>query len=345
MVTTDLRKAVAQASTKHKDLGKTDPHNAVSTEKWIQKYGVPYTELLKIPLRQINWRESRNNQARPDSIIKSNVERYAQAMKEGDVFPPVVGHLEGDKVVLIDGNNRDAAARMAQGADGFLYGFLVGPKVSSATIFTMMVDANAHHGETPSEEWRLEQAIHLQDFGLTAEQAARAAKVRPGVFSRYKRELSAYARAEANRVKGFDKIQSANGRVQLATIKLESVFGQASQVAVDTDMSLSEIKAFTDAIKQCPNESMMLELVYETRTARELEARRVKAGGARTATNNKLLSLTTGIGKIMHADVAKIASMAETDDDIALISKKCEEAATKLLDIMDALKKRSERRG
>lgn len=343
MVTSDLRKAVEQATPKHKDLGKTDPHNAVSTEKWIQKYGIPYTVLLKIPLSKINWRESRNNQARPKAVVPENVARYEQAMKEGDVFPPVVGHLEGDKVVLIDGNNRDAAARNVQGASGFLYGFLV--VANSATIYTMMVDANAHHGETPSEEWRLEQAIHLQDFGLTAEQAARAAKVKPGVFSRYKRELAAYARAEANRVKGFENIQSGNGRVQLATIKLETVFGQASQVAVDTDMSLSEIKAFTDAIKQCPSESMMLELVSETRKARELEARRVKAGGARTATNNKLLSLTTGIGKIMHADVSKIAAMAETDEDIDLISSKCEEAATKLLDIMDALKKRSERRG
>lgn len=294
-----LNKQVSEATSAPKsDLGDEAASSAAAVERWIQKFDVKYSRLLDLPLSQIDERRSRQNQAREVAVIDDSVNRYAAALKSGDMFPPVVGFYSSGKVVLIDGNNRDAAHRKVSAQT--IRAFVLDPETPSETIHLMTVDANAHHGVTPSLQWRLSQANHLMNIGHSQEAACEATAVSKYQLNDYRRSVTAEQRARALRINDFAGLATIT-KVKLGALPSDPVFASAARAVIDTDMKSAEVIEFVKRVKAEPSESQMITAVQAVVMERQMEQKARAALGKKSQIKSPKQGLITGLGKIMHA--------------------------------------------
>lgn len=332
-----LKKKVAEATSSPKqDLGAVGACDSASVEQWLQKFGVKYSHLLNLPLSQIDEKRSRQNQAREVAVIEDSVNRYATALRNGDQFPPVVGYLAGGRVVLIDGNNRDAAHRKVHGAAGTIKAYVLDPETPSETIHLMTVDANSHHGVTPSLQWRLTQANFLVGIGHSMDSACAAAAVTKAQLQDFRRAINAEQRAKSLKVHDFASLPTSS-KMKLGALASDPVFIQASRVAIDTSMKSDEVAHFVREIKAKTDESGMIGYIGTVAEKRKMEAAAIAALGKPVQIKSPKQGLITGIGKIMHAQPGDIARSVVTDNERAELVKRCNEAGERLMEIMIAL--------
>lgn len=332
-----LKNRVAEATTSPKqDLGRVDQCDTATVERWLQKFGVKYSHLLDLPLSQIDEKRSRQNQAREVAVIDDSVSRYATALRAGDKFPPVVGYLAGGKVVLVDGNNRDAAHRKVHGAGGTIKAYVLDPETPSETIHLMTVDANSHHGVTPSLQWRLTQANFLAGIGHSLDAACAAAAVTKSQVQDFRRAINAEQRARSLKIHDFMPLPNS-AKMKLGALPADPVFIQASRVAIDTHMKVEEVSHFVRDIKAKPDETAMIAYIGTVAEKRKMEAAAIAALGKPVQIKSPKQGLITGLGKIMHAEPADIARSVVTDNERAELIKRCNEAGERLMEIMIAL--------
>lgn len=332
-----LKKKVADATTDPKqDLGAAGQCDTATVERWLQKFGVKYSHLLDLPLSQIDEKRSRQNQAREVAVIDDSVSRYATSLRNGDKFPPVVGYLAGGRVVLIDGNNRDAAHRRVLGAAGTIKAYVLDPETPSETIHLMTVDANSHHGVTPSLQWRLTQANFLLGIGHSLDAACTAAAVTKSQIQDYRRAINAEQRAKALKVADFLPLP-VTSKLKLGALPSDPVFIQASRVAITTHMRADDVAAFVRDVKAQPDESAMIAHIGQVAAKRKMEAAAIEALGKPVQIKSPKQSLITGLGKIMHAEPGDIARSVVTDNERAELVKRCNEAGERLIEIMIAI--------
>lgn len=150
------------------------PSNEV--ERWIESFGVTWEYVPDLPVEQIDKKSSLSNQARRDPRDNETVRVYAEAMKAGAVFPPLVGYRKpnGD-VVWLDGNHRSEAAVLRHLPTVACY--LV--NTSDQMLLTdMLASANATlNGKEAAKQDRLYHAMRLVDAGYPKRHAGRMAGV------------------------------------------------------------------------------------------------------------------------------------------------------------------------
>lgn len=330
-----LKNQVDRATSEPKqDLSKTGSCDTASVERWLQKFGVQYSHLLDLPLARIDEKKSRQNQARETAVIDDSVNRYVAALKSGDEFPPVVGYLNGTRVVLIDGNNRDAAHRRA--GMQTIRAYVLSPDTPSETILAMTVDANAHHGVTPPLPWRIQQAVHLISLGFSIDQVVEWSAVTANQIKDYRRITQAEQRAKTLRVHGFSELP-AYAKLKLGAVTSEPVFIQASRVAIDTSMTVADVTEFIRDLKTYPDEKTQVEFIGETADRRKMEANARSALGKKPPIKSPRQGLITGLGKIMAADPAAIARSTLTDVERHELIKRANDAGERLIEIIIAL--------
>ena len=83
-------------------------------EDELSKRGITFTFEAKVSPEEFDRERSRNNQARFEALDEAQVETYTEAMKRGDVFPPVVAYKRAGLYVVVDGNHRLEAASRAK---------------------------------------------------------------------------------------------------------------------------------------------------------------------------------------------------------------------------------------
>lgn len=114
------------------------------------------------------------NQARLESLNEEAVERYQADMERGDIFPPILVHRRktkrGEKLVILGGNHRTAAARKAKRKH--LSAYVI--EADGDAVLRLMYEDNRRHGLPPTDEERVMAAQHLMEIGDTIHEAARA---------------------------------------------------------------------------------------------------------------------------------------------------------------------------
>lgn len=307
----------------------------VEVEAWLQRHGVQYAPAVEIPMHLIDEKRSRGNQARKDPIVAESVDRFAAAMRAGTAFPPIVCYPCGGRVVIIDGNNRQAAARKA-GRDTIV-GFVVADDTPSELIQLLTVEANAHHGVTPELSWRVKQAVHLTSLEYSDQQAADAAGITIAQLRGARAVAAADERARALRVANFTEIP-ATARQVLGAIRDEPVFYQAAKTALETAMSTEEIRAFVRQVKALPSEGARIEFIGLVAKERGIErATRKAVTKTLGRVNSPKQSLVTGIGKVLAVDEAALVRQIVTSHDRDQINNRIKLLARKVAALQVAM--------
>jgi hypothetical protein len=144
-------------------------------EEYLDKKGVSWTFIDSIDPGAFDAEKSAKNNARFIALDERRVEEYAEAMKRGDNFPPVIAYKGsgGGKYLNADGNHRLHAAIKA---DMPLKAYdITGAKPETLVIISF--EANTRHGLPTSEEERVQQAIYLINMGATIKAAAATVNV------------------------------------------------------------------------------------------------------------------------------------------------------------------------
>ena len=150
------------------NMNPTEPSAHVA--RWIETYDVEHN-LMELSLDKIDERASLHNQARRQPLDQDVVAVYAEAMKAGAVFPPLVGWEGSNGVVLCDGNHRFAAAKHAGASDIYVY---VLQTDDDRIKLAMVASANPIlNGYGADEEDKYRHGIMLVGQGLSVPVAAR----------------------------------------------------------------------------------------------------------------------------------------------------------------------------
>lgn len=301
---------------------------ATGVEAWLQRRGVRYAPATGIPMHMIDTKRSRLNQARRDPIVTESVDRFAVAFRQGRMFPPIVVYPLGNKLVIIDGNNRHEAASRAKREH--IFGIIIDEKTDSDLIQLLTVEANASHGVTPPLEWRLRQAFHLCEIGHHDDVAAEAAGITTVQLKNARAAAEAESRAKILRIHGFSDL-SATSKLYLNSIKLEPVFYAAGKLAADYKLTIEQIRDMCRAVKSGRAESEQLSIVAEQQ--RLLIAENAAKSALKKRVNSPRTALVTGIGLITNMDPRALVSQIRTVHDRDVIRARLEEVVNKILEV------------
>lgn len=305
-----------------------DVGSAVAVEAWLQRRGVRYAPPTGIPMEMIDTRKSRNNQARKDPIVEDSVKRFAIALKNGRTFPPIVVHPYGNKLVIIDGNNRHEAAISAKRE--YIYGIVIDETTDSNMINLLTVEANASHGVTPPLDWRIKQAFHLVANGHGDDLSAEAAGVTVQQLRNARAAKEAEERAAILRVHRFGDL-ATTAKQYLNGIKNEPVFYAAAKLTVDSGLTLQQVMDLCRAIKTGKSEADQLSIVAEQHKLLIAENAAKKAQSKRV--NSPKNALVAGIGLVMNLDPKALVGQIRTTHDRDLIRQRLREVEDKILAI------------
>jgi ParB-like chromosome segregation protein Spo0J len=305
----------------------TDIAAAVEVEAWLQARNVAYAPAAWIPMNLIDVKRSRANQARRDPIVTESVDRFAVAMRAGHHFPPIVVYPDGGKLVIIDGNNRQAAASRA-GLEQ-IWGIVVSEETPSELIQLLTVEANARHGVTPELAWRVQQAFSLVGMGWTDQDAADAAGLSVAQLRAARSVQEADYRARNLRITGFQQMP-ASSKQALGAVKDDAVFTQLSRIAIDSAMTTEEIREVTRALKNLNSEQARLEHLAAVRKERTAQRAVKRAPGKHSRLTSPRIALSAGIGKIIAIDATALAKQVVTGKDRDLLVARLSEAKKKI---------------
>lgn len=330
-----LAQASKQASTAVAVEPTCDASEAIDSqvERFLQLHGIRYAPKTMFPIGAVNEKASLSNQARDVPLIPENVDRYAQAIKQGDYLPPLIVFKQGDAVVIVDGNNRYAGHKRA--GSQFFPAFLIAEDTPSELIALLTVAANNNHGETPSIQWRLKQAAYLVSIGYSTDQAADAAGVTKHRLGDFQATMRADARAKDMKISGFTDL-AASSRMSLGRLPLDSVFYQAARTVIDTEMGTEDVRLLIKGIREQSTEAAMIEHIGKVAGDRKLEAKKREAGG-KGKVKSPVMSLNAALGMIMNVDGGAIARQVLTDTDRQLIIRRLDAAGEKLIELQLAL--------
>lgn len=305
----------------------------VQVEAWLQRCGVRYAPPTAIPMSMIDEKRSRNNQARRDPLVGESVERFATSFRAGKAFPPIVVYPVGNRLVIVDGNNRHEAAKRAKLE--FIYGIIISAATSSEMITLLTVEANASHGVTPPLEWRVTQAFHLVSLGHGDERAAEAAGITLTQLRNARAARDAEQRAKALRIHGFADIPMT-GKQYLNGVKLEAVFHLAAQTAVNSKLTIDQIRDMCRKVKMGRSEHEQLAILSEAQELMLVENAAMKVANSRRVSSPKT-SLVTGIGLLNKIDPSALVNQIRTVSDRDLVMQRLKDLETKILDLQVAM--------
>lgn len=306
--------------------------SATQVEAWLQRRGVRYAPATGIPMNMIDTKRSRLNQARKDPIVTESVERFAAALKQGRLFPPIVVYPVGNKLVIVDGNNRHEAASRAKRE--FIYGIVIDEETDSDLIQLLTVEANASHGVTPPLEWRIKQAFHLCSLGHGDDVAAEAAGITNSQLRNARAAAEADSRAKILRIHGFADLP-ATSKMYLNGVKLEPVFYAAGRLAAEYKLTIEQVMGLCRAIKSGKSEAQQLGIVAEQQ--RLLISENAAKSALAKRVNSPKNALVAGIGLVLNVDPDALVSQIRTVHDRDVILKRVKDMEEKLLTLMIAM--------
>jgi len=297
---------------------------SAETEAWLSSHGAEF-ELQTIDLADINEARSLRNQARFQALDEHLVGTYAEAMQGGAKFPPIVVAKGPGGFLILDGNHRYAASRVA-GKETISAYVVKGASDRQLSILTF--DANTRHGMPTTPEERKAHAVYLVDTaGVSQNDAARMLNV-PRQELRYELSIARTDRRLALlEVERRTELNRTN-RSRLDNVRSDVVFKALAELTILAKISQGDLSDLITKINDAPSESAQMALVDE---ARERYAARIKLTVGGRSVPRSMLRLNRAIAYAESLDPADVDRTLFGDDE-----------RTALLDRLRAAKSRLE---
>lgn len=326
---TDWLRRQARKVEEHSTLAVSEETaSAIQVEAWLQRRGVKYAPPTGIPMSMIDEKRSRQNQARREPLVQESVDRFANSFRAGTPFPPIVVYPLGNRLVIVDGNNRHEAAKRAKVE--YIYGIIIDPTTDGDLIQLLTVEANRSHGVTPPVEWRIRQAFHLVSIGHSDEMAAEAAGITIVQLRNARAAQEADQRAKALRIAGFSDLP-ATTKQYLNGIKLEPVFHAAAVLAADAKLTIEQVRDICRKVKTGRSEGEQLAILAEQHQQLVAESAVKQALSKRVSSPKN--SLVSGIGLVMKVDPRALVNQIRTVNDRDIIANRLRELVDKILEV------------
>jgi len=234
-------------------------------EKWLDSNGVPFSfHEEPIPMTDIDLERSLQNQARYKELDHGKVVQYAEAMVNGDQFPPIILNRTSAraKYLNVDGNHRINAAAHNE-YDAWDYGWYeINVKAQMFTLLAMQ--ANTKHGLPTDNDERARQAVYMIDNGSTVGQAAAALSVPVRDVERRLQKVKQERRvAEAGiSMSIWEKIANPS-KTKLATIFTNEGFSAATELTHKAALTISEVGEMVAAVNATRTGSTQRKIVAD----------------------------------------------------------------------------------
>lgn len=317
-------------------------------EAELVELGVRY-EKKRIRVDQINERESRKNQARPVAIEPETVDKYAVAMRAGDVFPYLLLMSIGEKYLILAGNHRHGAYKKTGVKD--FGAFVVDRKTPAEIVDLLVLSTNAKNALPVDAEWRSKQAVQLLKVGVARDLVLKKSGLAPITLTMAEKAAEASLRAARLDVAGFDDL-SLDPQYHLGMLEDDDLFVEAARLvasysyagtrapateeeraAKKASIAQKEIRDLVKALKQLDVREAFSHLGL---IAEEWENRRAR-GRVRPTKAGELQNFVTGAGKFTAVDIAKLAGAARTPEDRASIRQWIDKVVQKAVEIEEGV--------
>jgi len=240
------------------------------------KYHVKWSYVPQVPIAKFDLNKSQHNQARFEPIDPHTVEQYADAVKRGDKFPPVIAWrpTPRGRLVIIDGNHRLSAHTRAETPVDV---YEVDRDTDPRTVALMTFSFNTKHGRPTSEAERLSQAVYLVDNGASIDHAAAAVNLPSKALKKALARNAADRRADevGLRRNEWDTLTSTV-KNRLKDIATDEGFEDAARLAYDARLGAEEVFELVATLNATKSGKRQSAIIHKYR---ELHAERIQAGG------------------------------------------------------------------
>ena len=222
---------------------------------------------------------------------KATVDRYSQQMKSGATFPAIVVN---DRYEIVDGNSRWIAAQRNRRETIAAY---VCSDLSALQARSLSVELNQSHGLSMTEEEirafvtsAVEEGQVLDAKAYSRMTGFKASTLTRWVASKHFDMRAARAGLAASQLGDLaDSVRAA-----LNVAKLESVFVEATALAVDAKVPTAHLRTIITEANAAPSEARALAVVARERTARSDDIKSIACGFKSVSRNSKGSALHIG---------------------------------------------------
>jgi hypothetical protein len=206
---------------------------------------------------------------------KAMVDRYAEQMKAGAIFPAIVVN---DRYEIVDGNSRWMAARRNKRETIAAY---VCYEVSALQARSLSVELNQSHGLSMTEDEIRAFVTSAVEEGqvLDAKAYSRMTGVKASTLARWVAVKHFDMRAARH---GIDSDRYGalpdSTRAALQVAKLSSVFEQVTSLAIDARVPSAQLKGIITEANGAASEAESLAVVTRARADRVNDIRNIAAG-------------------------------------------------------------------
>ena len=301
-----------------------DTPTASQTERWLTDLEVEWTLVDPLDLARVDARASLRNQARDVPIDDETVERYADDMRGGDVFPPIIVREKNAGYVVLSGNHRWKATVAAKAT---IAAYVV--RCDDETALRISYEDNRRHGRGLDLTERVRQAQHLVALGYTQAAAARVVGITQSRLSRA--TLAAEFETRCIAVGAAPGALAETVKSRLMNVRADPVFAETVRLVADAALPADDVYRIVSAVNAARSEAAALELVATERlnAGGRIERRKTGANVARSGETprTKLLRVLTELQLIQPGPVASTTLPDQRRDLFGRLRKAAEHLA------------------
>ena len=281
------------------------PAASAQTESKLAARHVRFVFEPNLDIKQI--RDVEGNQVRLSEhrAPKAMVDRYAEQMKAGAIFPAIVVN---DRYEIVDGNSRWMAAQRNKRETIAAY---VCSDLSALQARSLSVELNQSHGLSMTDEEIRAFVTGAVEEGqvLDAKAYARMTGVKASTLARWVAAKHFDMRAARDGLASDQLKDLADSvRAALNVARLEAVFVQVTALAVDARVPAAQLRTIITEANAAPSEAEALAVVARAREARSEDIRTIASGFKSAPRKSKGSALH--IGGLLRFEVADLLDVS-----------------------------------
>lgn len=243
-----------------------------------------------------------DSQSRLRSADSKMVNQFAEAMKNGEQFPPVIVWQTPDNgAYLCEGNTRvEASVKLKRTT---IPAYVVNLSTINEAIYLSAVFNGKNGVRLNGDEIRraVIAASSITPNPPSTAQLARDYGISPSQIGRMQAEVAAEKRMTDMGIAGIDGLTNQT-RARLNKIALDAPFRAATELAVDSAMPAADVKELVDEVIAASSESAQVNKINAARAVRSEDIKAIAAGRKTAGTPvTELRRATSQLLKLMTA--------------------------------------------